>query len=252
MTKRRILFAFKPVNELWLILIIFVLAVLVNFAADSSGRGTVLFYILYQGIFALGICIFVPVFYTLHYRKENLSSIGVSSEKWLKAVLTGILIAALTAGGSLMHKTIIIPSAGKLVYLIICLIMSTLFEEVFFRGFLQTRFEKYFGMVPAIVIAGICFALYHIGYSDMRNIHDLTVLAAVGMVFSISFRITGNIITSYIVNLPNAVITFLGRGSYFDNTSAAVSLAATIAGLGIIYFLQKAYTGLSGRYVRNR
>ncbi|MGA2142075.1 MAG: CPBP family intramembrane glutamic endopeptidase, partial [Brevinematales bacterium] len=215
--------------------------------ADSSGRGTLLFYLLYQGIFALGICIFVPVFYTLHYRKERLSSIGITSEKWLKAVLVGVLIAVLTAGGSMIHKTLFIPAAGKLAYLIVCLIMSTLFEEVFFRGFLQTRFEKYFGMVPAIVIAGICFALYHIGYSDMRNINDIAILAAVGIVFSISFRITGNIITSYIVNLPNAVITFMGRGSYFDITSAAVSLAATIAGLGVIYFLQKAYMVKRGK-----
>ncbi len=236
MKEKPILAAFKPEMELFLILLIFAIGVLINFIADSFGRGSLLFYLFYQGIFALGICIFIPMVYTVVYKKEELSSIGISSKKWLKVILIGLIIAAISVAGSLFHKNIIIPSSDKLLYLLSCLVMSTLFEEVFFRGFLQTKFEKYFGMIPAIIFAGICFALYHIGYSDMRDIHTLIVLAAVGIVFSISFRITRNIITSYIVNLPNAVITFLDRKTYFDSTSAIISLITAIIGLILILY----------------
>ncbi len=236
MKEKTILFAFRPSKELLIILLIFVAGVFFNFIADYSGRGTFLFYLFYQVIFVIGICIFIPLYYTVFYRKEKLETIGISSKKWLQAVLIGLLIAGITAGGSLIHKTIILPPTDKLVYLVLCLIMSTLFEEVFFRGFLQTKFENYFGMVPAIIIAGICFGLYHMGYSDMRNINDLLILSTVGIVFSISFRITKNIITSYIVNLPNAVITFLVRKTYFNMDAAVISLIVTIVAITLIYY----------------
>lgn len=119
--------------------------------------------------------------------------------------------------------------------------MSTLFEEVFFRGFLQTQFEQRFGAVPAIVFSAVCFSVYHVGYGNIRmDVPELLSLFFIGIFFSISFRITNNIITSYIVNLPQAVLTFIGEqrsidySYHFNNVSAVVSIVTFLLGLLLI------------------
>jgi hypothetical protein len=163
--------------------------------------------------------------------------------------LIGILIAALSTGGRLMGAHIRLPDTTALLYLIACMIMSTLFEEVFFRGYLQTRFEKSFGMILAILLSGLCFALYHIGYNNVRgDASELITLFGVGVVFSISFRITNNIITSYIVNLPQAILTFLVEPNFiayrvhFDGTAAIIAMITTLIGLFlIVFFSSKAH-----------
>jgi hypothetical protein len=83
--------------------------------------------------------------------------------------------------------------------------------------------------------------LYHIGYNNIRaNLTELIPLFFTGIFFSISFRITNNIITSFIVNLPHAIITFIGEQSFitysahFDKISAILSLISTFIGLFLI------------------
>ncbi|MCL0049041.1 CPBP family intramembrane metalloprotease, partial [Dehalococcoidia bacterium] len=72
-----------------------------------------------------------------------------------------------------------LPATDVLIYTSIALVMSTLFEEVFFRGFLQTRFEKAFGIFPAIVLSGLTFSLYHLGYPAYRDFNLLMSILTV-------------------------------------------------------------------------
>jgi uncharacterized protein len=241
--KKNILMFFRPEKELLVIILTFFTCVLINFISDLF-RGTLLFHLFYQGIFVLGICIFFPLWFIVIRQKQPLLTIGITTNKWIKAVLIGILIATITSVGRIMGMHIILPNTVALLYLVCCLIMSTLFEEVFFRGFLQTRFEKSFGMIPAIILSGLCFSLYHVGYNSIRaNLTELIPLFFTGIFFSISFRITNNIITSFIVNLPHAIITFIGEQSFisysthFDKIAAILSLITTLIGLFLIIFV---------------
>lgn len=237
------LFLFKPDKELWILFSAIIVCILFNFITDLF-IGTLIFHIFYQGIFILGICIFFPLWLTAIKQKRPLSTIGITTNKWIKAVLVGVFIAVLSSIGRMMNLQIILPSTNILFNISSCMLMSTLFEEVFFRGFLQTRFEKFFGIIPAIILSGICFSLYHIGYSNVRgDVSELITLCCTGIFFSISFRITNNIITSYIVNLPQAILTFLGEprfieySKHFNSTSTVISLITFVAGLLIIIFI---------------
>jgi membrane protease YdiL (CAAX protease family) len=234
------LFLFKPDKELWISLAALIACVLFNFIADLF-RNSMVFYIFYQGIFALGICIFFPLWFTAIKLKQPLSTIGITKDKWMKAVLVGVLIAVFSTLGRMQGLEIVMPSSDFLIIIVACMLMSTLFEEIFFRGFLQTRFEKTFGTIPAVILSGFCFSIYHIGYGNIRgDIPELVSLFFIGVFFSISFRITNNIITSYIVNLPQAVLTFIGERSsieysaHFNGISAVISIITALLGLLLI------------------
>ncbi len=234
---------FRPRRELSIALLLMALCVGVNFISDLF-RGTRLFYALYQGLLALGICIFAPLWLTRFWRQEPLSSIGVTSERWVRAGLIGAVLAAVSVAGRLMGIRIALPEITTLAYLSAGIAMSSLFEELFFRGYLQTRFEKSFGIVPAVILSAACFSIYHLGYSFVRgNIDELPTLFGVGVFFSISFRITGSIVTSYVVNLPHAILTFVEDPVYaanlsrFTAASAVISLATIAAALALIAFM---------------
>ncbi|MGA2794199.1 MAG: CPBP family glutamic-type intramembrane protease, partial [Roseiarcus sp.] len=98
--------------------------------------------------------------------------------------------------------------------------------------------------LPAVILSAACFSIYHLGYSFVRgNIDELPTLFWIGIFFSISFRITGSIVTSYVVNLPHAILTFIADPGYasslsrFTAASAVVSLATVAAGLALIAFM---------------
>ena len=112
--------------------------------------------------------------------------------------------------------------------------MSTLFEEVFFRGFLQTRFEKAFGIFPAIVLSGLTFSLYHLVYPAYRDFNLLMILFFVGMFFAVAFRVTSNVITSFTLNLPHAIVTFVEKQTFFDARIAMIAFATTMIAVALI------------------
>ena len=217
-------FRFNPQKEILVALGAFTACVLANTIANLFTGN--LFYLFYQGMFGLGICIFFPIWYIGKIKKEPLESIGLTFKGWPKAIFIAVLLLALSIPGQLMNKHILFPSAGKFLFICIALIMSTLFEELFFRGFLQTRFEDALGIIPAIILSGITFALYHLGYPKFRSMELMITMFFVGTYFAIAFRLTKNVITSYVVNLPHAIVIYILRPQIFPDFNQRVALVS--------------------------
>lgn len=57
-----------------------------------------------------------------------------------------------------------------------------LWEVVFVYGWLQLRFEEAFGIVPAGILAGLCFSLYHLAYG-WYDLSGLVGLFIFGLIF---------------------------------------------------------------------
>ena len=117
------------------------------------------------------------------------------------------------------------------------LVMTTFFEEFFFRGFAQARLEKQFGSAAAVVASGLLFSLYHLGYPGFRSVGDLALLLAVGIGFALAFRLSGNdFFVAYFVNLPNAFLTYLFKQEQFPHMTAQSTAwaGAAIAALAAI------------------
>lgn len=233
----------KILKDRFLLLSVFILIFIVTTNSMASFLGGYLYYIFYQGIYGIILSIVVPLIYVFKYEKGNLNHLGIKTIT-KKSILIALIFIVFSVGGQLIQNDIAIPTYKKILCISIPLIMTTFFEEFLFRGFFQVRFEKYFGVVFSIVLSGLIFSLYHLGYPSFRKINSLLTLFLVGIMFATAFKLANNnLFTSFLVNLPNAVLTYLLNTKMFPNftmETASVSFVTIILVMVIfIAFINK-------------
>lgn len=189
-------------------------------------------YFFYDIVFCIILSICVPIYY---FRKEDNGDISLLGIKKLRIIDYIIIIGFVifSIGGSLKGVNAQNINFGLLPLCITPFIMSTICEELFFRGFLQIRFEKAFGPIPAVIVSGFAFGIYHLGYPCLRNTELITALIFVGIMFALSFKLSkNNLIVSFFVNLPNAYMQYLLYPEHFPYEN--FTLSATIISIVII------------------
>lgn len=204
--------------------------------AAACALGGAAFYFFYNAVYGVLFSVAVALIYATR-KREPPASLGLT-RPGAKQYAVAAVFVALSVGGQAIP--FVIGGAAlrweRLLVGFLPLVMTTFFEEFLFRGFLQTRFEQLFGALPAIALSGLCFSLYHLGYPGFRNFADLAVLFAVGAGFGLAYKLSGNsLAAAYLVNLPNALLTYLIKYDQFPAfdiysvIAAAVSIAAIIA-----------------------
>lgn len=203
-----------------------------------------LFAIFYNLLYGIIISVTIPLI-ILNKNKEGFETVGLK-KLGIKQYIVLFAFVAFSIGGQLIPKMAASESIpwNLLPVCIIPLIMTTFFEEFLFRGFIQTRIESAFNPIVAIIMSGLAFSLYHLGYPGFRTIPDLLLLFAVGLGFAISYKLSGNnLIVSYFVNLPNAFVTYMLKSKQFPvfHMSSTVYAAITIIILLLCfaYFVKK-------------
>lgn len=200
---------------------------LIFVATLFSGWPFAVFYNIGYGLLA---SVAFPILFMLHH-KEPLASAGikiVGSRQFLVLIILGLF----SVGGQLLPKIIAGDKLawGLLPICILPLMMTTFFEEFLFRGFFQTRIEKRYGTLIAILCSAAMFSFYHLGYPGFRTLGDLLLLFAVGIGFAVAYWLSdNNLIVSYFVNLPNAFITYILKSSQFPVFTYASSIYAAIS-----------------------
>jgi len=196
------------------------------------------YYLLYNGIYGIVLSTIVPLI-ILYKNKEKLSAMGFQRFR-LKQWIVLIIFVSFSVCGQIIPLVI----AGATIQwdlLPICffpMVMTTFFEEFLFRGFIQTRMEKQFGVIIAILASGLIFSLYHIGYPGFRNINVLLLLFAVGLGFAAAFKLSGNnLYVSYFVNLPNAFVTYILKSKQFPALDINSAIGAIITIILVITIL---------------
>lgn len=112
---------------------------------------------------------------------------------------------------------------------IVPLIMTTFFEEFLFRGFFQNMFEKEFDAITAILVSGLMFSFYHVGYPGFRTFEDILLLFAVGIGFAAAYKLSGNnLIVAYFVNIPNAFVTYMLKFKQFPKMTMSSTMASIV------------------------
>lgn len=219
------------------ILIEFFVIISIAIANILGGNG---FYLFYNVVYGLVISTLVPIF-IVYKKQETLTSIGIKKFGLRQACVVAIFII-FSIGGQFIP--IVINSVNLEYELLkiglLPLIMTTFFEEFLFRGFMQTRFEKAYGSVLAIILSAMAFSVYHLGYPGFRSVNDLLLLYAVGIGFALAYKLSGNnLIVSYLVNLPNALLTYVLKSKQFPkfNSNTAPFAAITIIMIVIIMYV---------------
>lgn len=209
-------------------------------AAANFKPAPVLYFVFYNlGYGVLSSCLLV--LYLLRKEKASLASVGIKKPGARQFVVLGAYIV-FSVGGQLIPKLF----AGEqipwhlLPVGIVPLIMTTFFEEFVFRGFVQGRVERTFGLIPAIIISGLMFSLYHLGYPGFRTMGDIFLLFAVGSGFAIAYKLSdNNLFVSYFVNLPNAFVTYMLKNKQFPVMNEASTIASVITILLLVLVFLK-------------
>lgn len=216
-------------SKLILLCIFVELMLIISIALASINPTPVRYFIFYNLVYGLLFSFFVPLYCI---RKENgtPSSVGI---KMMGVRQFAVLIAfvAFSVGGQLIPMFLVAEQIPwqLLPTGIMPLVMTTFFEEFLFRGFVQGRIERHFGWLMAIIVSGMMFSLYHLGYPGFRTIGDILLLFAVGVGFAIAYKLSGNnLFVSYFVNLPNAFVTYMLKYKQFPTMYLSSTIAAVI------------------------
>ncbi len=117
--------------------------------------------------------IYLLVLTILLVEKTDLVAFGFKTEKMLKSLLTGTMFFLVFAGVSLALSYFLISVftqqmpvqsfdfASSLLVMPFMTFCVGLSEEAFFRGYMQTQFERHYGFIWAIVIQAVFFGLWH-------------------------------------------------------------------------------------------
>jgi membrane protease YdiL (CAAX protease family) len=139
------------------------------------------------GLALLGVGI--PVFYTSRVRHRPLADLGITTRYLVPSLILSLLVGYDTYRNTLATMDV---EWGQSVMPIVGLaLMVGFFEAIFFRGWLQLRFEEAFGLVPGLLLGALCYSLYHVGYGMESS--ELLFLFFLGVTFGAIFRLTKSI-----------------------------------------------------------
>jgi len=186
----------------------------------------------------LGLNVLFPVWWIAYHRKQPLSELGITTRRWLPSLLIG---AGLAAFSSFRLRQM----AAGIDWVPHVLFNGVILWEPFFvHAWLQLRFDRAFGIVPGILLAGLSFAAYHIGTYPPAG---LVTLLISGLIFAAIFRLTSNLLIVWplVWSVASSIGTLMGEMQFAWNQVAAWSVIL-LAQLGFI-----AYTWWRQRKTRN-
>jgi membrane protease YdiL (CAAX protease family) len=185
----------------------------------------------------IGVCVVLPIFWMVVVRKKGLDTLGITRRHWLVSLIAGVFLAGFTLWGyyrSFGISTAVIPALIVGIY--------ALWEVIFVYGWLQLRFEEAFGIIPAAILAGLCFSLYHLGYG-LYDFVGLVVLFIFGLIFAIVFRFTKNILILWPFLWPIACLRGFEMGGispdWGDAGFSIVLLVLMLISIFIFYRIEK-------------
>jgi len=136
-----------------------------------------------------GLGVALPAFYTALGRRRPLSDLGLTVRGLLPSLVLSLLLGWDTYNNTLAGLDV--GWTRMQIPLVVMSLVVGLFEAVFFRGWLQLRFEEAFGLVPGLILGAACYSLYHVGYGMTGD--EILFLFGLGLVFGGIFRLTKNV-----------------------------------------------------------
>jgi uncharacterized protein len=184
-------FRWTPEQDTWIAALSYVavvVALAVAFQVLTLAKVAAHF-VMYGVVALAGLGVAFPALYTVLVRKRPLLDIGLTFGLVAPSLLLGALLGLDTYRNTV--ATLDITWSSSLVPLMAMTLAVGLFEAVFFRGWLQLRFEDAFGTVAGLILSALCYSLYHVGYG--MGAGEMLFLFGYGLVFGAVFRLTSNV-----------------------------------------------------------
>lgn len=231
-------YAILPVS----LLIVLLIVAINSIASYLGGNWFFLFYHLGYGII---LSLLFPIWYVKTKEHIRYSSFAIKKVEFKDYIII-LVFAIFSIGGQLINLDFKTIRFDLFSLSVAPLLMTTFFEEFLFRGFMQTRLEEAFGWIPAIILSGFIFSIYHLGYPAFRNVSDIILLFGVGIMFAIAFKVSNNnLIVSYFVNLPNAFLVYLVKYQKFPTFNLTATIISVVVNFFIVFILTFGFKGFS-------
>ena len=120
------------------------------------------------------------------------------------------------------HKLAPFLALQLIVGIPIWLLIMSPFQEFFFRGWLQPRFEKSLGLWPGLVVTSVGFAVWHLcppfeqaQIVPIMSVFGMAFTTVMGLVFGYVFRRTGSIVAPWLAHvLAGLTLVFSGAMTF--------------------------------------
>ncbi len=174
-------------------------------------------------LLVVGVGLFFPLLWGIFSR--DWKTMGFTRQKIKQALLWG-----LGSGALLMviiwftteHKLAPFFALQLVVGIPIWLLVMSPFQEFFFRGWLQPRFEKSLGLWPGIVTTAVGFAVWHLcppfeqaQIVPIWSVYGMVFTTVMGLVYGYIFHRTGNILAPWLAHVLAGLTLVLSGAMIF-------------------------------------
>jgi len=172
----------------------------------------------------------LPAYVVLKMRGEGLSGLGITRNKLQVSLVISVLLAASMYPSFMTAlKSFSGNPTPNMAYNAIAL-----WEPLFVFGWLQLRFERAFGIIPGILMAGLGFMAYHIGSFPTDA---LVVLCLSGVFYGAIFAYVKNLLV--LIPITWSVASTMGtiQGGYiFDWVTVGIYAVILVLQIAIIWY----------------
>jgi membrane protease YdiL (CAAX protease family) len=92
---------------------------------------------------------------------------------------------------------------------VMAVVVAPIGEELFFRGFFYGSLRGTVGVLPAALITGVVFGIFHLDPSQLlQSLEFVPVLAFLGFVFCLIYQLSGTLYSVIAVHSLNNVVAF--------------------------------------------
>ncbi len=149
----------SPSHRSWLPVIAYIVLVLLAMPGALLPSGSPLTELLFPGFIAFYLCLIWP------NRRAHLASLGVHKVGNLRAYLPVVLLLLTSVASYAVPALLGLGQANPLGRLghVIAFIPLAIYEEVGWRGYLQSQLSERIGVRKAVLVVGVIWAIWHSG-----------------------------------------------------------------------------------------
>ena len=179
----------KPSKELWVVLLSLLWMWFAYYTVTIPFRDKILYRLIVWVFFtAVAVSFCLPAWWVLFHKKEDKSSLGITSNMLLVSLCLSVILAATRIAGLIPY----LNHPALMLHLIYNGL--SIWEVSFLYAWLFSRFNIMFGNLPAIVLTTLSTGIYHIG---TLSIPQILSLCAATLLVCAAYSTTHNILTIY-------------------------------------------------------
>ena len=234
-------FRWKPNQDLWIVALSWILVVaslsMATFVVGRQVWGGMGYFLMYAVVGATLFGVGLPIYWMLVVRKRTLADLGITFKHWKISLILQLVLTLIVNLPRLLQMGF--PAFNEFLPLIFMALAIGFFEAIFWRGWVQLRLEEAFGVLPAIVVAALLYAVYHIGYG--MPVSQIGFLFIIGLMFAVVFRTTGSILILWPLFQPSGQLITLVMDKLSLPLMASVGFLETFGLMVLVIWLGNKY-----------